>query len=182
MRFPGGGPHYFPAFFFSRAAETVAMTFAISSPAFEHGGAIPRRYTCDGDDISPPLEWTGVPAGAKSLALIADDPDAPDPAAPKRVWVHWVLYNLPADCTGLAKGAGGRNLPPGTLEGLNDWKKVGYGGPCPPIGKHRYCFKLYAIDCTLKDLDRPTKGILEKAMLGHVLATAELMGGYKRPK
>lgn len=156
------------------------MTFTLSSPAFKHGGAIPRRYSCDGDDISPPLAWSAVPASTKSLALIVDDPDAPDPAAPKRTWVHWVLYDIPSETTALAEGVGGGDLPAGALEGQNDWKRSGYGGPCPPIGKHRYFFKLYALDCTLEDLEQPTKGILLKAMQGHVLASAELVGVYKR--
>jgi Raf kinase inhibitor-like YbhB/YbcL family protein len=162
-------------------AKVVAMKFTLNSPAFEYGVAIPQRYTCDGDDISPPLEWSGVPEGTRSLALIVDDPDAPDPAAPKRVWVHWVLFNLPPDCTGLAEGMGGEDLPAGTLEGLNDWKKLGYGGPCPPVGRHRYFFKLFALDRVLADLDSPTKASLQRAMQGHVLAEAELVGTYKKP-
>ena len=156
------------------------MALRITSPAFEHGESIPRRYTCEGDDISPPLEWSGVPKGTKSLALIADDPDAPDPAAPKRVWVHWVLYDIPPDVTGLLEGTGGTDLPPGTLAGLNDWKKVGYGGPCPPIGRHRYFFKLYALDCVLRDLGHPTQAKLERAMDGHVLEQAKLVGMFKK--
>jgi Raf kinase inhibitor-like YbhB/YbcL family protein len=156
------------------------MGFELSSTAFETNEAIPRRYTCEGDDISPPLEWSGIPAGTESLALTLDDPDAPDPAAPKSVWLHWVLYNIPADITSLPEGAGGRDLPTGTLEGLNDWKKVGYGGPCPPIGRHRYFFRLYALDVTLGDLKHPTQAKLERAMEGHVLAMAELMGTYKK--
>jgi len=156
------------------------MALRITSPAFEHGEPIARRYTCEGDDISPALEWSGVPKGTKSLALIADDPDAPDPAAPKRVWVHWVLYDIPPDVMGLREGIGGADLPPGTLEGLNDWKKVGYGGPCPPIGRHRYFFKLYALDTTLSFAHPPAKHQLEQAMKGHVLAHAELVGTYAR--
>ena len=156
------------------------MALRITSPAFEHGEPMPRRYTCEGDDISPALEWSGVPEGTKSLALLVDDPDAPDPAAPKRVWVHWVLYDIPPDVIRLREGIGGADLPPGTLEGLNDWKKAGYGGPCPPIGRHRYFFKLYAIDCMLKDLEHPTKAKLERAMDGHVLARAELVGTFKK--
>lgn len=156
------------------------MPLVLTSPAFGPGKAIPARYTCEGDDVSPPLEWAGVPAGTKSLALIMDDPDAPDPAAPKRVWVHWVLYNLPARSTGLAEGVGGADLPEETLEGLNDWKKLGYGGPCPPIGRHRYFFKLYALDCVLADLKQPTKKQLEDAMSGHILAQAELVGLFKK--
>lgn len=156
------------------------MALSLTSPAFEHGQPIPRRYTCEGDDISPPLEWSGFPKGTKSLALIVDDPDAPDPAAPKRVWVHWLLYNLPAESTGLAEGASGTDLPAGSLEGLNDWKKPGYGGPSPPIGKHRYFFKLYALDRLLGNLDLPTKRALEQAMTGHVLEQAELVGVYRK--
>lgn len=158
------------------------MALALTSPVFEHGQPILRKYTCNGDDVSPPLEWTEVPAGTKSLALIVDDPDAPDPAAPKRVWVHWVLYNLPPDTSRLAEGLGGADLPAGTLEGLNDWVKLGYGGPCPPIGQHRYFFRLYALDCVLGNLAQPTRKELEKAMRGHVLAEAELVGVYKQPR
>jgi len=152
----------------------------IVSAAFAHQGAIPPRYTCDGADVSPPLAWSGVPQGARSLALIVDDPDAPDPAAPTMTWVHWLLYNIPAQAAGLGEAA--RSLPAGTLEGLNDWKRTGYGGPCPPVGRHRYFFKLYALDTLLPDLRRPRKAALEKAMQGHVIATAELVGTYqKRP-
>lgn len=156
------------------------MKFSLTSPAFKHGQPIPRRYTCEGDDVSPPLEWAGLPEGTKSLALIVDDPDAPDPAAPKRVWVHWVLYDIPEATAGLREGAGGRDLPEGCCEGLNDWKKPGYGGPCPPIGRHRYFFRLYALDATLGDLKHPPKAKLEQAMEGHVLATAELVGTYQK--
>ena len=156
--------------------EVQAMSFEIHSPAFEQGGSIPARYTCDGDDVSPPLAWSGAPAGTKSLALIVDDPDAPDPAAPRMVWVHWVLYNLPADSQGLPEGVSA--LPPGTREGLNDWKRTGWGGPCPPVGRHRYFFKLYALDKVLPDLGHPTKSELLRAMEGHVLGEAVLMGTY----
>jgi Raf kinase inhibitor-like YbhB/YbcL family protein len=152
----------------------------ITSTAFAHGGAIPRSHTCDGEDLSPALAWAGVPAAALSLVLIVDDPDAPDPAAPKMTWAHWVLYNLPAAATGLAEGAGSSVLPAGTREGLNDWRRTGYGGPCPPIGRHRYFHKLYALDTVLPDLGRPTKAALEKAMHGHVLAHCELVGTYQR--
>lgn len=154
------------------------MTLALTSPAFAHGAEIPRTHTCEGQDVSPPLAWTGVPPAAKSLVLIVDDPDAPDPAAPKMTWVHWVLYDVPPAATGLAEGA--RQLPPGTREGLNDWKRTGYGGPCPPIGRHRYFHKLYALDAALGDLGRPTKAKLEAAMKGHVLAQAELVGTYQK--
>jgi Raf kinase inhibitor-like YbhB/YbcL family protein len=156
------------------------MTMKLTSPAFGHQTLIPRRYTCEGDDISPPLEWSGVPEPTKSLALLVDDPDAPDPAAPKRVWVHWVLYNIPRDAAGLAEGVGGRDLPKGTREGLNDWKKTGYGGPCPPIGRHRYFFRLYALDVVLEDLARPTKKKLLEAIRGHVIGEAVLIGLYEK--
>lgn len=156
------------------------MVFSLTSAAFKHNGDIPRRYTCDGDDVSPPLAWSGVPKEAKSLVLIVDDPDAPDPKAPRMVWVHWLLYNLPPDSAGVAEGV--RQLPAGTIEGTNDWKRTGYGGPCPPIGRHRYFHKLYALDCLLPDLKRPAKAALEKAMHGHVLAQAELVGFYQRTR
>jgi Raf kinase inhibitor-like YbhB/YbcL family protein len=152
----------------------------INSPSFSHNGVIPSRHTCDGLDISPPLAWSGVPAGTTSFALIVDDPDAPDPAAPKRTWVHWVLYNIPANVGGLAEGIAAKTLPAGTLDGINDWHRTGYGGPCPPVGRHRYFFKLYALDATLPDLNKPSKAALEKAMQGHVLAQAELIGLYQR--
>jgi len=154
------------------------MTMTIGSSAFAQHGAIPGKYTCEGEDLSPPLEWSGVPAGAKSLVLIVDDPDAPDPAAPKMTWVHWVLYNLPPDGAGLPEAV--KSLPPGTREGLNDWKRTGYGGPCPPIGRHRYFHKLYALDAVLPDLDRPTKAKLEAAIKGRVMAHAELVGTYQK--
>ncbi len=150
----------------------------LRSPAFNHQGPIPRRYTCEGEDLSPPLAWEGVPAGTASLALVVDDPDAPDPAAPKMVWVHWILYNLPPDLTGLEEGV--RALPPGTGEGLNDWGRTGYGGPCPPVGRHRYFHRLYALDTRLPDLGTPRKAELEAAMAGHVLAEAVLVGTYEK--
>ena len=151
----------------------------ISSPVFTATQAIPKQYTCDGKDVSPPLSWTGVPDQAKSLVLIVDDPDAPDPAAPRMVYVHWVLYNLPVTATGLAEAISPAALPAGTQEGLNDWKRTGYGGPCPPIGRHRYYFKLYALDTVLPDLHKPTKPKLLQAMSGHVLAEAEMIGTYQ---
>lgn len=150
----------------------------MTSNAFAANGVIPAIHTCEGRDVSPPLAWSGVPAGTRSLALIVDDPDAPDPAAPRMTWVHWVLYNLPADCPGLPEGV--RQLPPGCLEGLNDWKRTGYGGPCPPIGRHRYFHKLYALDTVLPDLKTPSKQQLEQAMRGHILAEAQLVGTYQK--
>lgn len=156
------------------------MSMTIASPAFMHNGAIPARHTCDGVNISPQLEWTGVPAGTKSLALIVDDPDAPDPDSPRMTWVHWVLYNILSDASGLTEGIAEKKLPAGTMQGINDWHRTGYGGPCPPIGKHRYFFKLYALDTLLPDLKHPTKAVLEKAMQDHVLARSELIGLYQR--
>lgn len=154
----------------------------LTSPAFSHNGSIPEKHTCEGNDLSPALSWSDLPPGTKTVALIVDDPDAPDPAAPKMTWVHWVLYNLPHDSTGLAEDVKSAALPPGTREGLNDWKRPGYGGPCPPIGRHRYFFKLYALDAELPDLGQLTKANLEKAMEGHVLTQATLMGTYQRTK
>jgi hypothetical protein len=158
------------------------MPLTIRSTAFADGAEIPLRHTCEGDDASPPLAWSGVPAGARSLALVVDDPDAPDPAAPKMTWVHWVLYELPPTAAGLAEGQGHGSLPPGTREGRNDWKRTGWGGPCPPIGRHRYFFKLYALDAPLGDLGTPTKAKLEEAMGGHVLEQAQLMGTYEKKR
>ena len=156
------------------------MPLVIESPAFSHMGEIPLRYTCDGDDVAPQLSWLGSPQGTRSLALIVDDPDAPDPAAPKMTWVHWVLYNIPPGADGLPEAVAAGNLPARTREGVNDWKRTGYGGPCPPIGRHRYFFKLYALDAPLADLERPTKAELEAAMAGHVLEEAQLVGTYQR--
>lgn len=156
------------------------MPLKLSSSAFSTGGNIPVEHTCEGADLSPPLSWSGIPAGTKSLALIVDDPDAPDPAAPRMTWVHWLLYNLPPAAAGLPEGVAPAALPAGTREGLNDWKRTGYGGPCPPIGRHRYFHKLYALDTLLPDLERPTKVLLEKALQGHVLAQAELIGTYQK--
>ena len=158
------------------------MSLTITSTAFPAEGSIPSQYTCEGADTSPPLQWSAVPAGTRSLALIMDDPDAPDPAAPKMTWVHWVLYNIPVESQGLSEAIAPSNLPSGTLQGLNDWKRTGYGGPCPPIGRHRYFFKLYALDSTLPDLKRPSKAQLEKAMQEHILARGELVGTYQKGK
>nr|CUV13473.1 conserved protein of unknown function [Ralstonia solanacearum] len=158
------------------------MTLTLTSPAFAAGAEMPGRLTCEGTDTSPPLAWTGVPAGTRSLALIVDDPDAPDPAAPRMTWVHWVLYNIPPATAVLAEDAARSHLPSGTREGTNDWQRTGYGGPCPPIGRHRYFHKLYALDTELPDLGTPDKATLERAMRGHVLAQAELVGTYQKHK
>ena len=156
------------------------MGLTLTSTEFNPGASIPASFTCEGDDISPPLAWSGVPAGTKSLALVMEDPDAPDPAAPQRIWTHWVLYNIPCGVAGLPQGANHENLPPGAREGLNDWKNKGYGGPCPPIGRHRYVHKLYALDTQLADLGNPTRAQLEQAMRGHVIEQAELVGLYQK--
>jgi len=161
-------------------AEERPVTLKVESAAFAEGGAIPKKYTCEGKDISPPLAWSGMPEGTKSLVLIVDDPDAPDPKAPKMTWVHWVLYNLPPGTAGLAEGIAAGALPAGTMTGLNDWKREGYGGPCPPIGRHRYFHKLYALDTVLTGLKQPTKAAVEAAMRNHILAQAALIGTYEK--
>jgi Raf kinase inhibitor-like YbhB/YbcL family protein len=157
------------------------VALKIESPAFAPMGEIPGVHTCDGKDSAPPLRWSGAPAGTRSFVLIVDDPDAPDPAAPKRTYVHWVLYDIPATTTALDEGMTSVALPSGTREGVNDWARTGYGGPCPPIGRHRYFFKLSALNTTLGDLGRATKVAVERAMQGHVLDHAELVGTYQHP-
>lgn len=147
------------------------MPLRLRSPAFAQNGEIPSDFTCDGAGTPPPLAWSGAPDSTRSFALIVDDPDAPDPKAPKRTFVHWVAYDIPAS----AKTVAGSHR-----EGLNDRKQRGYTGPCPPIGRHRYFFKLYALDTELGDLGQPTKGDLERAMEGHVLDQTELIGTYER--
>jgi Raf kinase inhibitor-like YbhB/YbcL family protein len=157
----------------------IAMALTLTSPAFKQGGKIPSSYTCEGNDVSPPLVFEGVPEGTKSLALVIDDPDAPDPKAPKRVWVHWVVFNLPTDTKRLEENASAAGLPKGAVQGMNDFQSKSYGGPCPPVGRHRYFHKLYALDVTL-----PAKALgkaeLEAAMQGHVLGKAELMATYQK--
>lgn len=167
-----GAPH--------RAGEEAAMGMILFSPDFEANGIIPALHTCDDADVSPELRWSGAPEGTRSFALIVDDPDAPDPEAPKTIWVHWVLHDLPPGTSGLARGI--EELPAGTREGKNDWGKTGYRGPCPPIGQHRYFFRLHALDTVLGDLGAPTRTELTRAMEGHVLSVAELMGRYQRGK
>jgi Raf kinase inhibitor-like YbhB/YbcL family protein len=154
------------------------MALKVTSPAFADGDEIPRKYTCEGEDVSPPLTFSGVPDGTASLVLIVDDPDAPDPKAPKMTYVHWVLFDLPPDTTEIIEGMVA--LPIGTKSGLNDWKRTGYGGPCPPIGRHRYFFKLYALDARLEGLSAATKADVVAAMQGHVLAEAQIVGTYQK--
>lgn len=156
------------------------MSFTLTSPVFTDGGIMPGQYTCDGPDISPPLAWSGAPDGTKAYTLIVDDPDAPDPAAPQMTWVHWLLFNMPLATQGLDENV--KTLPPGTREGTTDFGRTGWGGPCPPIGVHRYYFKLYALDAPLEIAGTPDKPQLLKAMEGHILGQATLMGTYKRPK
>lgn len=154
------------------------MTFILLSPAFADRAPIPVLHTCDGENSAPPLGWSGAPPGTMSFALIVDDPDAPDPAAPKRTFVHWVAYDIPPAVSEIAAGG---ELPAGSRAGGNDRGEAAYTGPCPPIGRHRYFFKIYALDATLGDLgDRPTKADLERAMQGHVLEHAEIVGTYQR--
>lgn len=155
-------------------------SMALVSAAFAPGGELPAKYTCEGAGVSPPLSWSGVPAKAKSLALVVVDPDAPDPAAPMRTWTHWIVYDLPAATNGLPEGAGRGALPTGTREGRNDWDRSGYGGACPPIGRHRYIHKLFALDVVLGDLHAPDRAALERAMQGHVLAQAQLIATYAK--
>ena len=156
------------------------MALTIQSTDFEAGGEIPRVHTCEGDDISPALAWSGVPAGTQSLALVVEDPDAPDPDAPRTTWAHWVVYNIPPATAGLPRGAGPGHLPPGARAGVNDWKRPIYNGPCPPVGRHRYFHRLFALDTVLADLGQPTRTALLGAIKGHVIEAAELMGTYQK--
>ena len=155
----------------------AAGEFRLSSPQFQNGGAIPARNTCEGENLAPTLRWSAPPAGTKSLALVVDDPDAPDPAAPKRVWVHWVVYDLPAAAGELVPGVA---LPAGARAGSSDFGETGWKGPCPPIGRHRYFFRLYALDVVLGDRGELKKAALQDAAKGHVLGKAELMGTYQK--
>jgi Raf kinase inhibitor-like YbhB/YbcL family protein len=154
----------------------------LTSTAFTHHGEISLLYTCEGEDMSPPLAWKGIPESTKSLVLIVDDPDAPDPKAPKMTWVHWLLYNIPPNVDHLNENLKSSDLPLGTLEGVNSWKRSGYGGPCPPIGRHRYFHKLYALNAILPDLKLPTKEKLEAQMEGLVVASTEIVGTYEASK
>ena len=154
-------------------------TIKVTSPDFKPNGMIPSKFTCEGSNIAPAIEWSNIPAGTKSFALIVDDPDAPDPAHPTMVWVHWVVYNIPANIHKIPRGA---KLPKGALPGINDFKTTTYGGPCPPIGTHRYFFKVYALDTKLPDLHNPTKDQLLKHLKGHVLAKGYLIGLYKKSR
>jgi Raf kinase inhibitor-like YbhB/YbcL family protein len=159
------------------------MLLVLKSRAFDDGSTIKSKYTCDGDNISPDLYWEGLPDTTRSLVLIVDDPDAPDPKAPRMVWDHWILYNLPPTLGGLPAGIAPADLPPGCGQGINSWGRTGYGGPCPPIGRHRYFHRLYALDTRLPDeLGTPTKDHLLLAMEDHILAHTELVGTYEKFK
>jgi Raf kinase inhibitor-like YbhB/YbcL family protein len=162
------------------ANGAAPVPFAIESPSFTHQGEIPTRFTCEGEGVSPELQWSQPPDGTQSFVLIVEDPDAPDPKAPKTTWVHWVLYDLPAEARGIREAVTEDGLPAGTRRGRNSWKRTGYGGPCPPIGRHRYFHKLYALDTRLSDLKEPSKADLEQAMEGHVLARVEIVGTYRK--
>jgi hypothetical protein len=162
-------------------AGGTAMALSLTSPSFGHQDAIPTKHTCEGDDVSPALAWSGVPQGTKSLVLIVDDPDAPDPRAPKTTWVHWVVFNIPPTATGLAEAVK-KDAPSGAAQGLNDWGRAGYGGPCPPVGRHRYFHKLYALDTMLQGLGTPRKADVERAMEGHILERTELIGTYQKKR
>lgn len=152
------------------------MSFQIESDVFEAGGPIPGKFSCDGQDVSPPLSWNGLPQGTESLALVMEDPDAP-----AGNWVHWVIYNIPASLSGLPEGVPAeRELANGSLSGLNSWGRNGYGGPCPPRGTHRYFFRLYALDAPLELAGGATRERLSEAMQGHILGQAEIMGTYRR--
>lgn len=163
------------------AALEGAAQLTVSSPSFVANGPIPSKYTCEGEDTSPALAWGEVPAATKSIAVIVDDPDAPDPAAPKQVFVHWVLYDVAPSATEIREGAmNAAGVQEGARDGKSDFGRTGYGGPCPPKGRHRYFFKVYALDVALPDLGQPTKAELERAMSGHVLARGELIGTYEK--
>jgi len=164
------------------ALGSSPMTLKVTSSAFQQGGSIPAKYTCEGEDTSPPLAWSGAPNNAKSIAIIVDDPDAPDPAKPQRVYVHWVVYNIPAGTSSLSENASKTRMPKGAEQGKNDCGKPEYGGPCPPVGRHRYFFKVYALDTALSGLSGPAKADLERAMKGHIVDSGELIGTYQKAK
>jgi Raf kinase inhibitor-like YbhB/YbcL family protein len=161
------------------ATAEASLMFTLDSPAYKDQSPMDARFTCEGDSVSPPLKWSGAPAGTKSFALIVDDPDAPDPANPKRTFVHWVIYDIPAGVTGLKEDAS-RELPDGARAGANDRGEAAYTGPCPPIGRHRYFHKLYALDVVLPDLHNPSKTQLLAAMKGHVVGETQLIGTYQK--
>lgn len=162
------------------SSGALASAMTLTSTSFAKNGEIPAKHGCEGADVSPPLAWAEAPAGTKSFALVVDDPDAPDPKAPQTIWVHWVAYAIPATATGLDEGASGTGMPAGAREGQNDWKKTGWNGPCPPVGRHRYFFKLYALDVGLENATIATRAELQRAMTGHILGSAGLVGTYEK--
>jgi Raf kinase inhibitor-like YbhB/YbcL family protein len=156
--------------------KEITLTMKLTSSAFQNGSSIPHKYTCDGEDVSPQMQWGDVPTGAQSFVLICDDPDAPG-----GTWTHWVIYNIPAQVRELGEAVPKSDtLSNGALQGLNDFKRVGYGGPCPPSGSHRYFFRLSVLDLSLKLQPRAARAEVEQAMAGHVVASGELMGTYRR--
>jgi Raf kinase inhibitor-like YbhB/YbcL family protein len=158
----------------------ATMPLQLTSTKFTRGAEIPTMYTCEGQNVSPPLSWSDAPPGTKAFALVVDDPDAPDPKAPTRDFIHWVIYNMPASTRGLAEGIQNSEVPTGAAQGKNDMGKIGYGGPCPSVGRHRYVFTIYALDAMLQGLRDPSKADLLKAMEGHILGKAELVGTYEK--
>lgn len=158
------------------------MTLTIGSPVFQHAQPIPPRFTCDGEDISPALHWRGAPDGTQTLALLVEDPDAPDPLAPQTIFTHWIVYNLPPESEGLPEAVGVEATPRGSRFGNNDWDRACWGGPCPPIGEHRYFFKLYALDTPLPTDRVMRRNDLLSAIEGHVRGYAEVMGTYQKRK
>lgn len=158
----------------------MPIPFQLSSPRFKDGETIPIAYTCEGDDLPPPLHWEGEPPGTRSFALVMQDPDAPDPSNPQTTWTHWVLYNLPPNIHDIPESMLPESLPAGAREALNDWKRMGYGGPCPPIGRHRYFYRVFALDTVLPDMGHVTWKQLESSMKGHILAQTELIGTYEK--
>jgi Raf kinase inhibitor-like YbhB/YbcL family protein len=166
----------------SPAVRPMSALLNLSSSDFGANTAIPTKYTCEGANVSPPLAWSGASATAKSFALIVEDPDAPDPAKPTRVVTHWVAYNIPATAPGLAENASKKGMPAGSAQGSNEGNKPAYMGPCPPIGSHRYFFKLYALDTVLTGLKNPKKADLRQAMQKHVVDSTQLIGTYQKTK
>jgi Raf kinase inhibitor-like YbhB/YbcL family protein len=160
----------------------MAALLNLSSSAFPANAAIPSKYTCEGANVSPPLAWSGAPATAKSFALIVEDPDAPDPAKPTRVVTHWVAYNIPGTTSALSENASKKGMPAGSAQGLNEGNKPAYMGPCPPIGSHRYFFKLYALDTVLTGLKNPKKADVQQAMQTHVVDSTQFIGTYQKTK
>ncbi len=162
----------------SAAPGVTVAPLTVTSSAFAAGAAMPKKYTCEGDNTSPPLAWSDPPASAKSFAIVVDDPDAPDPSAPKQVFVHWVLYDLAASVRSLPEGQ--KTAPAGAHDGKNDFGTAGWSGPCPPIGRHRYFHEVYALDVALADLGQATKADLVAAMNGHLVAQGALVGTYQK--